>query len=103
MENSQDEFFAQELEKLNDKVTKALRSTLRPEFLNRLDKIVLFYSLTRRHIERTTEAEIGKTQARLAKKGTQLQVTPTGIEVLVDRSYSPMFGHGMYAGRCKIM
>jgi ATP-dependent Clp protease ATP-binding subunit ClpB len=71
---------------------KLLRDTIRPEFLNRIDEIVLFQPLTRQEIIRIVDIQIRHVEAMLAEKKIRLTVTDDVKEWLGKLGYDPIFG-----------
>ena len=73
-------------------VTELLRSTFRPEFLNRLDEIVFYKPLTRENISAIIDLLIADLRARLAEKSLSLEITPAARELIADNGYDPVYG-----------
>ena len=73
-------------------VTELLRSTFRPEFLNRLDEIVFYKPLTRENISAIIDLLIADLRARLAEKSLSLELTPAARELIADNGYDPVYG-----------
>jgi len=73
-------------------VQKVLQAYFRPEFLNRIDEIVLFHALTREHIGEIVELQLKLVQERLAGRGYQLDVSPDAKQFLADAGFDPEFG-----------
>ena len=73
-------------------VTDLLRSTFRPEFLNRLDEIVFYKPLTRENISAIIDLLIADLRARLAEKSLSLEITPAARELIADNGYDPVYG-----------
>ncbi len=69
-----------------------MRNHFRPEFLNRVDEIVLFKPLTLAEIERIVELQLGLLRARLAERHIELELTDTAKELLARRGYDPVYG-----------
>jgi len=70
----------------------ALRSTFRPEFLNRVDDIIIFRSLTISDIDRIINIQIGLLQKRLSEKGITLELTNKAKNYISKVGYSPSYG-----------
>jgi ATP-dependent Clp protease ATP-binding subunit ClpC len=64
----------------------------RPEFLNRLDDIIVFRPLTKDDLKHIVEIEFGRVAARLADRGIGAQLTAASKEFLIEKGYSPEFG-----------
>ena len=73
-------------------VTELMRSTFRPEFLNRLDEIVFYKPLTRENISAIIDLLIADLRARLAEKSLSLEITPAARELIADNGYDPVYG-----------
>jgi ATP-dependent Clp protease ATP-binding subunit ClpA len=69
-----------------------LRQTLRPEFLNRIDEIVIFHPLGREELARIVDIQLGHLRRRLADKRIELGVTDAAKQVLAREGYDPTFG-----------
>lgn len=85
-----DETAAQE--RMKEKVMGALKDHFRPEFLNRLDDIVMFDMLGKETLLRIVEAQIRESSARLAQKRITLAVDPDVEAWLIEKGYNPQYG-----------
>jgi ATP-dependent Clp protease ATP-binding subunit ClpB len=82
-------------EKIDDawpQIDAILKATFRPEFLNRLDEIVMFHRLGKEEILSIVTLELSKIAKRLAERKIQLEVSPEARQLLADRGYDPAFG-----------
>ncbi len=79
-------------ENAKSKVMSSLKDYFRPEFLNRLDDIVVFDILSQEAINSIVEIQLGLVRARLAGKGIGLEVTPAVLSYLAKEGYSPQYG-----------
>ncbi|MBX3147038.1 MAG: ATP-dependent chaperone ClpB [Gemmatimonadales bacterium] len=77
---------------VEDRVRAELRSHFRPEFLNRVDDIVVFHPLSEAHIGRIVELQVEKLAALVQAKGLTLEVTPSARALLAERGYDPVYG-----------
>jgi len=77
---------------LRDRVMGKLREAMRPEFLNRIDEIVLFQKLTREEIARIVRLMLGATSARLAERSMNFEVTDAAVQWLGEHGYEPEYG-----------
>jgi ATP-dependent Clp protease ATP-binding subunit ClpC len=77
---------------LEDSVQHALREAFRPEFLNRIDEVIVFHQLTRDHILSIVDLMIAEEQTRLAAHDLMLQITPAAKGWLADQGWDPTFG-----------
>lgn len=75
-----------------DKVIDSLKSYFRPEFLNRLDEIIIFDILSPETIRSIVEMQVAEVQARLAQKDIKLTVTTDVYDYLAKEGYDPRFG-----------
>ncbi|GAB4329846.1 MAG: AAA family ATPase [Dehalococcoidia bacterium] len=81
-----------EHERLQESVDKALREHFRPEFLNRIDDIIVFEPLTRAELERIVDLLAREVRERLAEREVDFELTPAARDALVDEGYDPKFG-----------
>lgn len=73
-------------------VMNELKSRFRPEFLNRLDEIIMFKPLTKANISRIIDLLIKDTNKRLAEKDLSIELTEAAKEFVVEGGYDPMYG-----------
>jgi len=69
-----------------------LKQSLRPEFLNRIDEIVVFKSLGREEIARIVSIQVAHLVKRLADKRITLTLTPAAVNLLAQEGYDPVYG-----------
>ena len=98
------QYIQQEFEKLNaqnrdtiisdtkQKVMEMLKKTIRPEFLNRIDDIVVFHPLGMAQIEKIVDIQLADVRARLAKERMTLAITPAAKQMLAVGGLDPVFG-----------
>ena len=79
-------------EVLRDRVMGALRQRFRPEFLNRVDEIILFHALTEEHLEQIVEIQVRHLQKLLADQGINLKMTEAARRGLAKEGYDPVYG-----------
>jgi ATP-dependent Clp protease ATP-binding subunit ClpB len=79
-------------ESARDKVLNDLRGHFRPEFLNRVEDIVLFKPLTLPEIEQIVDLQIADLRRRLADRWLTLDLTPAGRELIAKEGYDPVYG-----------
>ncbi|MDG4823963.1 ATP-dependent Clp protease ATP-binding subunit [Asanoa sp. WMMD1127] len=77
---------------LRDRITRRLREELRPEFLNRIDEIVIFRRLEPEQLVQITDLMLEQTRRRLHAQDIATAFTPAAIRWLVDRGYEPAYG-----------
>jgi len=73
-------------------VLEALRREFRPEFLNRVDEIVVFHALSREQVRAIVDIQLGRLQARLADRKLELVVSDRAKDFLAERGYDPTYG-----------
>jgi ATP-dependent Clp protease ATP-binding subunit ClpB len=73
-------------------VMEALRETFRPEFLNRVDDIVVFKPLSREDLGRIIDLQLVRVERMLADRRVRVEVTPEAKELLVGEGYDPVYG-----------
>jgi ATP-dependent Clp protease ATP-binding subunit ClpB len=69
-----------------------LRGEFRPEFLNRVDEIVVFRPLSREHLGRIVEIQLGRLRKLLEERKVTLELTPAAREAIADAGYDPVYG-----------
>jgi len=77
---------------IEGRIFDLLKSTFRPEFLNRIDEIIIFNNLTREDIIRIVDIQIKYLNQRLSEKGLSLELTEKTKEWLANVGYDPLFG-----------
>ncbi len=77
---------------LKEKVMEALKERLRPEFLNRIDEVIIFNYLGKKEIRKIVDLELAKVASRLKKKGIKIQFSENAKEILAKKGFSPNFG-----------
>jgi ATP-dependent Clp protease ATP-binding subunit ClpC len=82
----------QEYEKMQKKLTEALKKAFRPEFLNRVDSIMIFHALTRSQIAEIVDLELAKVALRLNEHEITIQTTDEARALLADLGYDPEMG-----------
>ena len=77
---------------MREKVMDSVRSTFKPEFLNRVDEIIIFHSLRKEAIKEIIEIQLGFVNKRLADKKCALVLSDAAKELLVEQGYDPVYG-----------
>jgi ATP-dependent Clp protease ATP-binding subunit ClpC len=77
---------------MKDKLLEEVKRTFKPEFLNRIDDIIVFRPLSRQDLQRIVEIEIGFLVDRLKEQRISLDVTQEAKELIIDRGFDPVFG-----------
>jgi ATP-dependent Clp protease ATP-binding subunit ClpC len=79
-------------DKMKDNVMSQLRKTFRPEFLNRLDEIIVFHSLNKEHIKKIVDLMLDDLRERLEEKEIKLEMTEAAKSKLAEDGYDSEFG-----------
>ena len=88
-----DENRVETVEKTKEEVLDMLKQTIRPEFLNRIDEIIMFTPLNRREIEEIVGLQLKGIQKMLRhSSGIELEITPAALSFLADEGFDPEFG-----------
>ena len=80
------------IDRTKQEVIEMLKQNIRPEFLNRIDEIVMFEPLNRKDIQKNINIQINSVKKILAGNGVQLTITKAAEELLADDGYDPEFG-----------
>ncbi|HSC52624.1 MAG TPA: ATP-dependent chaperone ClpB [Phnomibacter sp.] len=79
-------------DKAKEEVMQLLRQTIRPEFLNRVDEIIMFHPLLRKEIRNIIHIQLQQLKQMVAGSGMQLVFSDYAIDYLVENGYDPQFG-----------
>jgi ATP-dependent Clp protease ATP-binding subunit ClpC len=79
-------------ERMKEKVMGEVKKTFRPEFLNRIDGIVVFHALTKDHIRQIVNLMLREVERRLGEKDIRLEVTEAAKDLLGEKGYDELFG-----------
>jgi len=79
-------------EEMRKKLMDALKRVFRPEFVNRLDSVIVFRSLNRDDIKQIVELELAKVAQRLEEQSIELTASPEALEQLAEEGYDPDMG-----------
>ncbi len=82
----------QTVEQTRDEVVELLKATLKPEFLNRIDEIVMFTPLSRGEVEQIVDLQLRSVEKMLSANGIRFEVTKTARAWIAEAGYDPMFG-----------
>jgi ATP-dependent Clp protease ATP-binding subunit ClpB len=80
------------VDKTKEEVMNLLRQTIRPEFLNRIDEVIMFQPLLKNEIRGIIKIQLDYLKEMVAKNGINLQFTDYAIEYLAENGYDPQFG-----------
>ncbi len=83
---------AKDPDAMRDRVMDELRATFRPEFLNRLDEVVMFRSLSREDIEGIVDIQVAVLEKRLRERGFELRLDESARRFLAEEGYDPAYG-----------
>ncbi len=86
------ELGAGQQEEMRRRVMEALRQHFRPEFLNRVDEIIIFHNLTREHLGRIVEIQLRHLRQLLAERGLDLAFSERAKAALADEGFDPVYG-----------
>ena len=75
-----------------DQVMELLRKTIRPEFLNRIDEVIMFRPLDRKEIRKVVDIQFAQLRNRLAEQGIQLEAEKEVLDFLGEQGYDPAYG-----------
>ncbi|RDV37091.1 ATP-dependent chaperone ClpB [Bradymonadaceae bacterium TMQ3] len=79
-------------ERAEELVMEEMREMFKPEFLNRVDDIILFQSLTRKEMDHIVNIQLGRLRKLLEDRGFGLRVSPEAMTLLADRGFDPVYG-----------
>ncbi|VAW30071.1 ClpB protein [hydrothermal vent metagenome] len=80
------------IDRTRNEVFELLKKTIRPEFLNRIDEIIMFKPLSRNEIHGIVKLQFARTQEMLAKNNLKLEITDEAVNKLAVMGYDPQFG-----------
>ncbi|HCW32864.1 MAG: ATPases with chaperone activity, ATP-binding subunit, ATP-dependent Clp protease ATP-binding subunit ClpC [Candidatus Peregrinibacteria bacterium GW2011_GWE2_39_6] len=75
-----------------DDILKELKDHFRPEFLNRIDKVIVFNPLTHENIKQIVQLLINELEERLTEKSIRLKLSPSALDLLAKKSFDPDYG-----------
>jgi ATP-dependent Clp protease ATP-binding subunit ClpB len=79
-------------ESIRDKVMEAVRAHFKPEFLNRVDEVIVFHRLRREDLARIVEIQLGRLRERLQERGIELIVSEEAKDYLATKGFDPSYG-----------
>jgi ATP-dependent Clp protease ATP-binding subunit ClpB len=86
------ELAADERPEMERRVMEAVRAHFRPEFLNRVDEVVIFHALGREHIRAIVSLQVNGLRRMLAERELRIEPTPQALDALAEEGYEPRFG-----------
>jgi ATP-dependent Clp protease ATP-binding subunit ClpB len=82
----------QDVDAVRDEVMNVVKASFRPEFLNRVDEVILFHRLRRKDMDRIVEIQLQRLEALLADRKIRLDLDADAIEWLAGKGYEPVYG-----------
>jgi ATP-dependent Clp protease ATP-binding subunit ClpC len=79
-------------ETMKDRLKVAIEKYFRPEFLNRLDDVIVFHSLNKENLKQIVDIELSKVRSRLADRGMELVLTDEAKAFIIEKGYNPDYG-----------
>jgi len=76
-------------EEIETRVMEALRAHFKPEFLNRVDDVVIYHQLERKHLDRIVEIQLARVRKMLADRRIELELTEEAKQLLAEKGYDP--------------
>ncbi|MCD6430539.1 MAG: ATP-dependent chaperone ClpB [Deltaproteobacteria bacterium] len=92
LENLQEEESESSFKEMREMVMSVLKTRFRPEFLNRVDDIIVFHALKRDDLEKIVTIQLAFLEKRLAEKELKLQLEPAAIAFIAETGYDPAYG-----------
>jgi ATP-dependent Clp protease ATP-binding subunit ClpB len=90
-EEKRKEFVLKE-DEMKERVLGSLREKFKPEFLNRVDEIIIFHPLAEEQIKKIVDLQLDLVARRLAEKSIKIQITPAAREFLAQKGFDPVYG-----------
>ncbi len=79
-------------EQMKERLKVAIEKYFRPEFLNRLDDVIVFHSLTKEDLKKIVDIELSKVRGRLRDRGLELFLTDEAKDFVIEKGYNPDYG-----------
>jgi ATP-dependent Clp protease ATP-binding subunit ClpC len=79
-------------EQMKQVILEESKKVFKPEFLNRLDDIIVFHTLEREDLVRIVDLEVAKVVGRVRSKDIHIHLDPTAVELLIEKGYDPIYG-----------
>jgi ATP-dependent Clp protease ATP-binding subunit ClpB len=86
------ELSASSREEMEDRVTEALRASFKPEFLNRIDEIIIFHNLTQEQIGNIVDIQMKRLESRLAEMNMELVLSDEARTFLAEKGFDQIYG-----------
>jgi ATP-dependent Clp protease ATP-binding subunit ClpC len=81
-----------EYDAMRDRLLDEAKKTFKPEFINRLDDIIVFHQLTKANLMQIVDLEVGKVLTRVKAKDVHVELETSAKEFLIEKGYDPMYG-----------
>ena len=85
-------FAGSEYDRMKDAVLEEIRHFFKPEFLNRVDEIIVFHALSEEHLMQIAEIQLGRVRTRLGERHIEIELTPEARRHLVRIGFDPNYG-----------
>jgi ATP-dependent Clp protease ATP-binding subunit ClpB len=85
-------FKGRDYDKMKEECLEVMRQSFRPEFLNRVDEIVVFHPLAREQLREIVEIQLRRLRQRLEERKIELELTDKALDYLAERGYDPSYG-----------
>jgi len=79
-------------ETMKERLLEEVKKAFKPEFLNRVDEVIVFQPLTREHLQRIVELEMGHVKERLVEQGITIELDDSAKEFLIEKGFDPIYG-----------
>jgi ATP-dependent Clp protease ATP-binding subunit ClpB len=79
-------------EEMRSRVMEAMRNSFRPEFLNRIDEIIIFHALVKSQLTQIVRLQVKRLEERLQEQKLSLKLSDTALEFIADIGYDPVYG-----------
>jgi len=79
-------------DEMRHRVMEAMRNSFRPEFLNRIDEIIIFHSLDKKELRHIVQLQVGRLRERLSDRKISLKLSDAALDFLAEVGYDPVFG-----------
>ncbi|OGX40103.1 MAG: hypothetical protein A3G91_04190 [Omnitrophica WOR_2 bacterium RIFCSPLOWO2_12_FULL_50_9] len=79
-------------EHMRDRLLEEVKKTFRPEFLNRVDDIIVFRSLTKENLYDIVRLEIAEVTRRLKDRRIEIEIAPEAVDLLIEKGFDPIYG-----------
>ncbi len=86
------DFSAENREQMEERVLQSLRATFKPEFLNRIDELIIFHSLTAEQLRDIVDIQFAHLQKRMADRRMEIELTDGAKDYLARRGFDPVYG-----------